>query len=216
MQKLATVIEEARELPTPTTLPPPNGAGNRGRLGIRPSRLDNTFEAFDLSLNPTMEDAYERCKAVAEGREWCAFLHGTTGNGKTHLAIAALLERERLADGCKVGIFWKVPDFLDWLRQHLRQGIDAGYGGAKVDEILRTYSSPEFLLVLDDLGTEQGTEWVDQQLNRLLDDRYEERAPTIVTSNVPFDEINERIRSRYGVGYVQCGGKDLRDRPWTR
>ena len=167
-----------------------------------------------------MRDAYDRCKAVADGDEWCAFLHGTTGNGKTHLAIAALLERERLVqaagDKRRAGIFWKVPDFLDWLRQHLRQGIDAGYGGAKVDEILRTYSSPEFLLVLDDLGTEQGTEWVDQQLNRLLDDRYEERAPTIVTRNVPFDEINERIRSRYGVGYVQCGGKDLRDRPWTR
>ena len=160
-----------------------------------------------------MRDAYDRCKLVAEGEEWCAFLHGTTGNGKTHLAIAALLERERLANGDKVGIFWKVPDFLDWLRQHLRQGMDAGYGGAKVDDILRTYSSSGFLLVLDDLGTEQGTEWAGQQLHRLLDDRYEEQAPTIITTNVPYEQINPRIRSRYRVGYVPCGGDDLRVRP---
>ena len=209
MQHVATVLDEARELPTPPILQPPQRGSSR--MGIHPSRLGNTFDSFDVNRNPTMQAAYDQCKAVAEGREWCALLHGLTGNGKTHLATAALLERERLADGAKVGIFWKVPKFLDWLRQHLRQGIDAGFGGAGVENILRTYSSPDFLLVLDDLGTEQGTDWQAQQLYGLLDDRYEARAPTIITTNVPYEEINERTRSRYRAGYISCAGEDLRE-----
>lgn len=174
------------------------------RWGLTERRWDNTFDNFDLALAPEMRAAYDRCRAVNEGREWCAFLVGSTGNGKTHLAVAAM-------HGFESGDsrFWKVPGFLAWLRSELNKGIEAGYGGAKVEEILGHYREP-FLLVLDDLGAENPTEWANEQLYRLLDERYEERAPTIITSNVPVGAIDARIRSRFREGYVACAGKDVR------
>lgn len=174
-------------------------------MGVRPQRQGNTFATFQLDRNSAMAAALNRCRAVAEGREWCAFLHGSTGNGKTHLAVAALHERG-------AGQFWKAPEFLAWLRQLLSKGIEAGYGSEQVEMVLEEYHRP-FLLVLDDLGTENQTDWAAEQLYRLLDERYEERAPTIITSNVAFEHVDARIRSRFREGYVACAGRDLRGAP---
>ena len=39
------------------------------------------------------------------------------------------------------------------------------------------------LLVLDDLGAEKTSEWVEETLNLIVNSRYSERRPTIFTSN---------------------------------
>jgi DNA replication protein DnaC len=185
-------------------LPESRPNGERLRNGIPPSRAGNTFESFEVARNPQMAAALEQVQAVSNGTAWCAFLVGLPGNGKTHLAVAALKGREH-------GMFWKVPDFLAWLRGKLSAGIEAGYGGEGVERIIVTYQAADFLLVLDDLGTENPTDWAHEQLYRVLDNRYEERAPTIVTSNVKdVGQIDARIRSRFREGLVICDGKDLR------
>jgi len=46
----------------------------------------------------------------------------------------------------------------------------------------------------------------------ILDGRYEERGATIITSNVPLDSIDARIRSRFREGFITCEGKDQRGR----
>lgn len=145
-----------------------------------------------------MKPAWVRCKAVAEGKVWCAFLHGGYGTGKTHLAIAALSRFGR-------GMFQKVPDLLDWVRA-------AAYdpGGVGIEAALSRYRGMSGLLVLDDLGTENATGWAEEQLYRILDSRYESRLPTIITSNQDYSRTDGRIKSRFGEGLIICKGLDVR------
>ncbi len=155
-----------------------------------------------------MRAAFDQARKVSLGDAWSAFLLGSPGNGKTHLAIAAVFEHG--------GIFWKVPDFLAWLRNKLATSIRDYGSGMGAEEIIQTYSHVDrslgapALVVFDDLGAENQTEWASEQLYRILDSRYEEELPTIITSNMPFESIDPRIRSRYRSGLVVCDGKDLR------
>ena len=51
-------------------------------------------------------------------------------------------------------------------------------------EVLRPVMTAD-LLVLDDLGAEKTTEWVEETLNLIVNTRYNERRVTIFTSNYP-------------------------------
>ncbi len=158
-----------------------------------------TFKAFSLTDAPLMADAFEKCQRVAEGDRWCAFLVGSPGIGKTHLAHAALNEQG--------GVFWKVPDFVSWLRNFIAQGL-----GSEVENIVEKYGSPKFMLVLDDYGTHNATDWAEEQLYRIIDRRYEAKAPTVVTANVSMQAVDARVASRLRSGLVICEGKDWRGR----
>ena len=139
MQKLAHALEGGRKdnrspWMTPGT-PDKSSTGFEERtwFGVPMERANDTFETFDLSRNPEMSAAHARCVAVASGHEWSAFMLGSTGNGKTHLAIAAM---HLWADAHEYGRgvdFWKVPDLLAFLRSKLNEGIRAEVGEAQVE-----------------------------------------------------------------------------------
>lgn len=169
--------------------------------GVPVRRLTDSFDNFDLSLNPQMEAARDRCLAVADGEAWSALLAGSIGSGKTHLAIAAL---NRWAETHGNGYFWKVSDLLAWVRC---QVFDEGWS---LEETLTGYRQGNALVVFDDLGTENPTDWACEQLYLVLDSRYDLRLPTIITTNRELDRIDSRIRSRYADGLVVCEGKDIR------
>lgn len=149
-----------------------------------------------------MADAKRQCVLVAGGDAWCALLVGRPGNGKTHLAIAALnvaIKRELS------GYFWKVPDWLSWLKRSVFDEETM-----TLDAALESYRQPGGLLVLDDLGAENATDWASEQLYRVIDARYDAKAPTIVTSNQMPSRIDQRILSRLKSGLVVCQGEDMR------
>lgn len=150
-----------------------------------------------------MRPAFEQCLAVADGREWCALLAGGVGNGKTHLATAALL---RWFERWGTGVFWKVPDFLDWLRRT----AFGGQGSPELDDLLRPYREDPHLVVFDDLGAENRTDWAAEQLYRVLDARYEGRLPTIITTNLGSNGMDSRLYSRFHEGLVICKAPDVR------
>lgn len=57
------------------------------------------------------------------------------------------------------------------------------------------------LLILDDLGAEKATEWSEETLTQILDDRMNYRGPTIISSNVTMEQLERkytggRINSR--------------------
>jgi len=145
------------------------------------------FDAFDPSVEGT-EEAYREAVAYARdptGR-WL-LLHGNCGAGKTHLAAAIAL---RVMEQGKSVYFAVVPDLLD----HLRSTFDPNSGVAydqRFDDIRNAW-----LLVLDDLGTENTTPWAREKLYQIFNHRYNERLPTIVTSNRDHHELDERVVSR--------------------
>jgi DNA replication protein DnaC len=124
-------------------------------------------------------------------------LHGGKGNGKTHLAAAAA---NHLIAQDKPVLFVNVPEFLDWLRE--------SYSRPSFDDTEETFSHRFELvrdapvLILDDLGAESDTAWANEKLYMLLNYRLEMRLPTMITSNLRFEDFPGRLRSRLGeVGF---------------
>lgn len=183
---------------TSVTRPCPKCTPEPTPQGVPWSRQNDTFEAWNPAKNPGMERARLRCEQVATGQAWCAVLTGDFGTGKTHLAVAALLRFGR-------GQFWKVPELLDQIRQ--RAYGDNGVGAL---EAMQPVKAEAGVLVLDDMGTENATDWAAEVLYRILDYRYEAKLPTIITSNVTFGKLDGRLVSRYGEGLVICSGRDVR------
>ena len=149
---LAGMPPETRlSLPGSPTSPP-----TRGRTrGIPLGRENDSFENFDAT--PEMSAALAQCRKVARGEARCALLQGSFGNGKTHLAIAALREWGSL----ETGYFWKVPD---WLAMVKRRSFDEGEPLGNVLNPARANT----LIVFDDLGAENQTDWAAEQLFRRL------------------------------------------------
>ncbi len=79
-------------------------------------------------------------------------------------------------------------------------------GGSKYDDsaqdVINRYSRIK-LLILDDMGTEKPTEWANERLFEVIDNRYNENLPTVITTNllpephlkkIVGDRIYDRIR----------------------
>jgi DNA replication protein DnaC len=137
-------------------------------------------------------------------------LTGVPGTGKTHLAVAILRE---LAVGKKIksetdACFIPVPELLAEIRASYRDG------DPDERDIIDRYSRLPFL-VLDDLGAEKTTEWSITTLYLIIDRRYRNMRPTIITTNLSLEQIavalSERISSRLASGKVLLlTGQDYR------
>ncbi len=145
-----------------------------GRTGIRTDQSDS----LQLALNQAM--------LFARNRQNWLLLMGTYGCGKTHLAAA--VANDAVANGIPT-LFTTVPDLLDWLRYAYGQETEPFE-----ERFERIRQIP--LLILDDLGTQNATEWAKEKLYQIINYRYTNRIPTVVTTNQHLDEMDGRIRSR--------------------
>ncbi len=147
-----------------------------------------TFENFDPDV-PGTSQAYEAALEFARepAHRWL-FLSGPCGTGKTHLAVA-ILEHVKRTQNMSHYID-VVPDLLD----HLRATFDPNSGTAYDDRFSMIRNAQ--VLVLDDLGTENATPWAREKLYQIINYRYMEQLPTVITSNVDQRKVDDRIMSR--------------------
>ena len=123
-------------------------------------------------------------------------LIGPPGIGKTHLAVA-VLRRVILTKGAR-GLFYDTRDLLRVIRSTYNPLVRT----AEMD-ILRPVMEAD-LLVLDDLGSEKTSEWVEETMNLIVNTRYNERRHTIFTSNYDDtpddagDHTSETLKERIG------------------
>ena len=110
-----------------------------------------------------------------------------TGTGKTHLAVAAF--RAILAKGF-AGVFFDFSNLLD----RIRKSYDVA-SGITDREAYRTALDAEVLL-LDDLGSQRGTEWVQDTVTSLITYRYNHQKPLIATTNMPDPDAGSNVVER--------------------
>jgi len=119
-------------------------------------------------------------------------LTGNTGCGKTHLAVAMMVEY--LKNGGCDALFITLPDLLLEIRSSFYEKTIA-----TEKELVDLYSSREFM-ILDDLGAEKPTEYTVATLSLILDRRIRQERQTIITTNLTVEAIGEysgvRIASR--------------------
>jgi len=131
--------------------------------------------------------AYQAAKAfAAEPKGWLVLV-GPDGCGKTHLVAA--IANERINHGYPA-FFQSVPDFLDHLRSAFSPESEMPY-----DELFnRVRNAP--LLILDDLGAQTSTPWAKEKLDQLLNHRFNNELPTVITTSNPVDQLEESVRAR--------------------
>jgi DNA replication protein DnaC len=123
------------------------------------------------------------------------WIQGDVGTGKTTLAM--LVSKAALDAGRSVAIY-SLPRLLNLLRESMDS--DAGM----VDFMDRLTAVD--LLHLDDLGAENQTEWVLEQLYSIVNARYEAEKAIIATTNLMPDELSERLGARTVSRLVEiCG-----------
>jgi DNA replication protein DnaC len=164
------------------------------RLSNLEALKDKTFDSFlpeglvgaDSKEVSSLEMAYRFAQQYAQELRGWFLLMGGYGSGKTHLAAAianAAIER-----GVET-LFLTVPDLLDWLR-YSYDAPDTSFE-QRFEEIRNVP-----LLILDDLGTQNATPWAEEKLFQIINYRYVQRQPTVVTTNLDLVEIDGRISSR--------------------
>ena len=146
------------------------------RVPPRYTRCD--LNSFLIYPNEKLQAAVARARrfvdafpAVTKG----LCLIGPPGIGKTHIAVSVL--RTLVTEKGARGLFYDVRDLLRIIRSTYNPVVRT----AEMD-ILRPVMDAE-LLVLDDLGAEKPSEWVEETMNLIVNTRYNERRPTVFTTN---------------------------------
>ena len=184
-------------------------------------RLGNTlpiekcdFENFDTSLYPEecrehMTDIFGFCRAYAYSlhkKSSSILMTGNTGLGKTHLSLSIV--KTAIEKGLSAA-YGSAQNFLSKIEnEHFSRGDER-------TDTLDTLLDAD-LLVLDDLGTEFSSAFVNSTIYCIINTRLLAQKPTIISTNLGLEELKsrygDRILSRIMGNYdiLKFDGRDIR------
>lgn len=174
--------------------------------GIGKRFSGKTFSNYKKDRNlKAYKACYEYAKNIEKyiGSGEGLFLSGGVGTGKTHLisGIIDYIARMKKRDWHYKIIYITSVDLLSEIRM--------GFKNNEAQELVGNFEEAD-LLIIDDIGIEKITDWVNEIFYKIIDHRYNEMKPTIFISNLSDDELlaklGERIVSRI---YEMCRGLKL-------
>jgi DNA replication protein DnaC len=171
------------------------------------ARIPRRYQGVSFERPPVSDLARSAPEQVASVRRYVRvvadnldrgkglWIQGDVGTGKTTLAM--LVSKAALQAGRSVAIY-SLPRLLNLLRE----SMDSPEG--KLDFMDRLTAVD--LLHLDDLGAENRTDWVLEQLYSIVNARYEAERAIVATTNLMPDELSERLGARTVSRLVEiCG-----------
>ncbi|MGO8790406.1 MAG: IS21-like element helper ATPase IstB, partial [Terriglobia bacterium] len=137
-----------------------------------------TMDEFDFLLQSTLRLAvlgsYLGPELVSDGHS--LILHGKTGRGKTHLAVA--IGYRAIQNGFET-LFTTAAELIEYLSNAGKKG--------RLQESLATYTHPH-VLVIDEVGYLTYAQDAANVLFHVVNDRHLRKRPMIFTANKPLNE----------------------------
>lgn len=180
-------------------------------LGKR--QLNSTFENYKTTNKnkKTYDNAKKYVNKLINGEtDKGLFITGTYGVGKTYLA--SCIANEVIKNKITV-VFGTLIQLLDYIKDTYKDSDMSD------KEYLNLYSSVD-LLIIDDLGKEKPTEWVLEKLFLIVNNRYNNYLPIVITTNYNRNQLRERlcVNKNYSMVdsiisrlYEMCGGIEIKD-----
>jgi len=186
---LNKIRAEAEPYTDHTMTPAETAEWNRERAGQYFQKHTPAMFRHAYATHPAVLDWVERYLLDPAVAGSLALL-GTTGTGKTYQAYGALAA---IGNSGRSPIGWvarSVPDLFARLRPSSGINTDTEYEAVANAK----------LLLLDDLGAANQTDWTEEITFRLIDRRYVNCLPTIITTNLPLPKLRgmlgDRVSSR--------------------
>lgn len=199
-ESLDRALEAARRASLERTPEEPHAAA----LALHEPTDQERTEAVEAALRKAgMPKRYRAAEAdfgfdevIASGTG--LFIQGPVGCGKTHLACAVAKSFAqgalvRTCDKPRIARRIRFVTSIDFLAR-LKETYDAAPGSAESD-IMRGFTECD-LLVLDDLGKDLPTEWAVNRIFQLLNARYNEMLPTIITTQYTPEQLAVKFSRR--------------------
>ena len=175
-----------------------------------------TFDNFKIETDEEKQ-AFEFAKNLAEfyknGGQGNSFMSGPAGSGKSHLSMAIL--KSYLESGEKTALFVSYSHVVRLIKDSFNNR-DSVYTQNNIMSLLTNVD----LLVMDDIGSENNSDFSEELLTDVLDGRIS----TIITTNLSSEELrgnaskkgryNQRTASRMfrGIGGKAFNFKGIKDK----
>ena len=108
---------------------------------------------------------------------------GKSGVGKTHLAAAIA---NKLIENDKIVLMKRLTNLLERIRETYESNTNSE------NELIEIYSNAD-MLIIDDLGTEKISNWALEKLYTIIQNRYENGLPIIITTRFNKQGLIERF-----------------------
>lgn len=139
------------------------------------------FEGAEYEKLPKrIKDCIEPVRQTRKG----IYLWGPVGSGKTYAIYAVRQRLHEMGISCRI---YSAPEMFDMIRDDYDHK-----DSFNLERILANRG----ILIIDDLGAEKASDWVAETMFKIIDKRYREVLPTIITSNLDLGELADRLGDR--------------------
>jgi DNA replication protein DnaC len=180
-------------------------AARKKAAGLTKAMINQTFAKFRLQYYPeylhtdqgashrqlaekALKAAKRFTKDVIDGKaDYGLLFEGEVGRGKSFLAAA--IANELIIREVDVR-FIVVPEFLDRLRQSYNEG--SAINEADIERRVQNAG----VLILDDLGAHNFSEWTRNKIFALINYRLNRGLPCVITTNLTLEEMKAIVGDR--------------------